>query len=169
MGRRGPGKGLPGGRGAGLALCRGGGSMPCRPPLPGEPRFVPSGASAADALMGAAESPPSRAEWETPGSPHPRGAAPNPFLAESSSLAATSSSRCAAYGSRPALAQTSLGTALKLSRPGWGAPSPAVSPPFPCSPVLGRGLHLLGPEAAGTGAACAGAVRAESQGGLCLS
>lgn len=144
------------GSGSGSVL---GGSTPCRPPLLGEPCVVPGGASAADALERGQLSPPKPGRsGSPPGSPHPRRAAPNPFLAESSSLAATSSSRCAAYGSRPALAQTSLGTALKLSRPGWGAPSPEVSPPCPRSPPAlgwGRGLRLLGPGAACAGAACA--------------
>lgn len=69
---------------------------------------------------------------------------PNPFLAEPSALAATSSFQCAADGSRPALAQTSLGTALDLARPGWAAPSTEVSAPFPCSPVRGGGCVCWG-------------------------
>lgn len=89
------------------------------------------------------------------------GAAPNPFLPESSSLAATSSSRCAAYGSRPALAQTSLGTVLKHTEPGRGAPSLPLLP-FPAGLHWARGCACWGPGAVQweQGARCAGAVNA---------
>lgn len=92
----------------------------------------------------------------------PRAAhSPNPFMAEPSSLAATFSPRYAACGSRPALAQTSLGTAGELARPGWGDPSPQVSAPVPCGAGLGAvsagpGAVCVEGGALGLGAVCTG-------------
>lgn len=82
-----------------------------------------------------------------PGSPHSRRAAPNPFPAKSSSPAATSSSGCAVYGSRPALPRQA--SAQPRSSPGWDGDSPLRAL---CSLSLRWGLCLLGPGNARMGA-----------------